>query len=108
MSTSGETYTPKNSASSPVLTMIEMSSGGIARFRPSRNFEAPTPPARAVIIVLFLSEQIVFLRANQLSCAARGRFILITAYHYDRDAGGLLHQQTRCRGEFVRDGQHSG
>src|SRR5438552_2550713 len=36
--------------SSPVLAMMVISSGGITAASPTRNFEAPTPPASAVTL----------------------------------------------------------
>src|SRR6266481_8598586 len=49
MSRSGEIFRPWRTMSSPVLTMMVNSAGSITSNRPRRSFEAPTPPARAVI-----------------------------------------------------------
>src|SRR6266513_3026715 len=49
MSRSGEIFKPGRTMSSPVLTMIVNKLGSITWYRPRRSFEAPTPPARAVI-----------------------------------------------------------
>src|SRR5216684_7417970 len=49
MSRSGEILRPWRTISSPVLTMIVKNLGSITSYRPSRSFEAPTPPASAVI-----------------------------------------------------------
>ena len=45
---SGETCSPKNSASSPTFEMIVMSDGRWTASRPWRKRAAPTPPARTV------------------------------------------------------------
>src|SRR5271167_594229 len=47
---SGETWSPKNSSSSPVLTIIARWRGSMRRTRPRRNLAAPTPPASVVIV----------------------------------------------------------
>src|SRR6266513_1061798 len=50
MSRSGEIFRPWRTMSSPVLAMIVNKHGSISSYRPSRSFEAPTPPASAVIL----------------------------------------------------------
>src|SRR5271154_2403171 len=47
---SGATWSPKNSSSSPVLTITVRRRGSIRRTRPRRNLAAPTPPASVVIV----------------------------------------------------------
>src|SRR5229473_574077 len=49
MSRSGEIFSRWRTISSPVLTMMVKNLGSITSYRPSRSFEAPTPPASAVI-----------------------------------------------------------
>src|SRR5438876_10761383 len=49
MSRSGEMFRPWRTISSPVLTMMVKKLGSIISQRPRRSFEAPTPPASAVI-----------------------------------------------------------
>src|SRR5271166_1462347 len=56
-STSGETYNPHQSMSSPVLTMIVSSSEATICRSPSTNFAPPVPPVRTVIIPASPPEQ---------------------------------------------------
>src|SRR6202521_2637012 len=49
VSRSGETWSPKNSSSSPVLTITLSRGCPATRTRPRRNLAAPTPPASVVI-----------------------------------------------------------
>src|SRR5438552_18886495 len=49
MSRSGEMFRPWRTISSPVLTMMVKKLGSIISQRPRGSFEAPTPPASAVI-----------------------------------------------------------
>src|SRR6266849_1235367 len=51
MSRSGEIFKPWRTISSPVLTMMVSKFGSITSYRPRRSFEAPTPPASAVIFI---------------------------------------------------------
>src|SRR4030095_16907653 len=49
VSKSGETWSPKNSSSSPVLPMTVTKAWSVRRERPRRNRAPPTPPARTVM-----------------------------------------------------------
>src|SRR5438874_13717137 len=49
-STSGETYRPHHSRSSPVLTMAVSSFADTTCHRPSTNFAPPVPPVSTTII----------------------------------------------------------
>src|SRR6185312_7220170 len=55
MSVSGETRSPNMSTSSPVLEMTVTLAGSSTWTRPWRNREAPTPPAKTVIMALRVS-----------------------------------------------------
>src|SRR6266478_2428570 len=50
MSRSGEIFKPWRTMSSPVLTMMVSRAGSITSQKPKSSFEAPTPPASAVIL----------------------------------------------------------
>src|SRR5690348_13522721 len=56
MSRSGETFKPCKTMSSPVFTITVRSRGFMTSCRPNSSFEAPTPPANAVIVSRFAED----------------------------------------------------
>src|SRR6185436_11148890 len=120
MSRSGAIYKPNISMSSPVFTTIDMSSGSIARLSPSRSFEAPTPPASAVIMekgsslrpcafaLILSAEQIPLSRSNQRPRIAFPALVLVAPHDDYRYSRGLAHQQSRCGGQIIGYCEHGG
>src|SRR5208282_761804 len=83
--------------SSPVFTMMVRSRASMVRESPSRSFEAPTPPASAVIFIASLSCESVaryWVMRGRLAGQAQPRQHAFRAVHFRKDAADAVRRRS--------------